>query len=453
MRSIFIWIIFLALISEGIVGSSRVARAENFSSQNYQVLAPAITSGGGYASSNSFSLLGVISEFIHTAANSPSFISNPGFAAYPFVSTPVVSATGGDAVATLSWTAATGVLGYSVSGYSVGKSSTAGGPYTFTAVGNVFSYSASGLANGSTYYFVVRVLDPQGITIATSSEVSATPTAPYSPPPTPTPSPSNNNNVGGGGSVGSIVAMNNSSGATVSFSGRAYPNSTVILLKDGQIALSTVAGGDARFQFSLSALSAGSYMFSVYGIDSTGNKSTPLSFPETLMSGATTNISGIFISPTIDVDKSEVRKGDNIVIFGKSVASSTITISVHSNPEFFVTAPSDKDGSYLYTLDTAPLDFGNHQTKSKAAAEGQISNFGASVGFVVGSQTVVKSMSTQCTLLGDLNCDGRVNLIDFSVMAYWYKRTLSGKGFNADLNHDIIVNLTDFSILASNWTG
>ncbi len=447
-RIFFKWeMLFATVLCVSIIAPG-IAQAQDVTSQSYQILAPVITSGGGYANSSSFSLLGVISEFVHGASSSLSFGSNPGFAAYPFVSTPVVSATGGNTSVALTWTAATGVLGYAVSGYSVGQSGGSGGPYSFTSVGNVLSYTASSLANGTTYYFILHVLDPRGITIATSSEVSATPAAPPPPPP------SNNNNGGGGGPGGPVgPVVTPSGGATVSFSGRAYPNSTVVLLKDGQIALSTLAGGDARFQFSLTGLSAGGYIFSVYGIDSAGNKATPLSFPETLEQGAMTYISGIFVSPTIDVDKSEVRKGDNINIFGKSPASSVVTISVHSNPEFFVTTNSDKDGAYLYTLDTAPLDMGDHLAKSKATLSGQISNFGAAVGFAVGNQSILKKAGAACGLVGDINCDGRVNLVDFSIMAYWYRRSLSGNGPKADLNHDGRVDLTDFSILAAHWTG
>ena len=51
----------------------------------------------------------------------------------------------------------------------------------------------------------------------------------------------------------------------------------------------------------------------------------------------------------------------------------------------------------------------------------------------------------------DLNNDNRVNLLDFSIMAFWYKRlTFPPK---VDLNTDKQVNLTDLSILAFCWTG
>ncbi|MCX6788250.1 MAG: dockerin type I repeat-containing protein [Candidatus Kaiserbacteria bacterium] len=435
----------LALLASIGCSVAPIAHADDFSSQNYQVLAPVITSGGGYTSSSNFSLLGVISEFVHDTASSLSFASNPGFAAYPFVSTPVVGATGGNALVNLSWTAATGVLGYSVSGYSVGKSSISGGPYTFTSVGNVLSTSVTSLTNGVAYYFVVRVHDPNSIAIATSSQVSATPTAPAPPP---------SDSGGGGSSGGGSAPPPSTQSAGVNFSGRAYPRSTITLLQDAQVKASTVADANASFQISLTNVSAGNYIYSVYSEDSAGNRSGLLSFPVSVTAGATTNITGIFISPTIDVDKSQVKQGDNIAIFGQSAPKSSITITVNSDVQLFLQAKSDAVGAYLYNLDTSPLEIGSHSAKSKAAVAGEISDFGKTVGFAVGDQTILKKAAPKCSdLIGDLNCDGHVNLIDFSILAYWYKRTLANNGIKADLNHDGKVSLTDFSILAAHWTG
>ena len=96
----------------------------------------------------------------------------------------------------------------------------------------------------------------------------------------------------------------------------------VTLLKDAQIAATTIAGTDAKFQINISNLSGGNYIFSVYSEDKKGLRSSLLTFPVSVTSGATTNISGIFIAPTIATDKSDVRRGDNIAIFGQSIPSS-----------------------------------------------------------------------------------------------------------------------------------
>jgi len=425
-----------------------ITHAVDLSSPSYQVLAPVISTGGGYATSTSFSLLGVISEFSHDLSSSASFNLIPGFAAFPFVSTPVVSVTAGNASASLSWTAAIGVLGVSVSSYDIGESSTPGGPYSFSSAASGLSGSVSSLTNGTAYYFVVRALDSYSIVVATSSEVSATPVAPSPPPPPP---PAGGGNSGSSG--GSVSPPVTSSGtATVNFSGRAYPRSTITLLKDAQVMTSTVADANAAFQISLSNMSGGNYIFSVYSEDSAGNRSSLLSFPVSLTAGATTNIGGIFISPTINVDKSQVKQGDTLTIFGQSSPQSSITITVNSNTELFLQAKSDAIGAYLYNLDTSPLEMGSHTTKSKAAVAGEISDFGQTVAFTVGTQNIIKKATPACGI-GDINCDGHVNLIDFSIMAYWYQRTLTTAGTKADLNHDNKVNLIDFSILASHWTG
>jgi hypothetical protein len=213
--------------------------------------------------------------------------------------------------------------------------------------------------------------------------------------------------------------------------------------------VSTIIGGDAKFQMSLENLSAGSYVFSVYSEDKDGRRSSLLTFPIILTDGATTNVSGIFISPTIDVDKSDVRRGDNLAIFGQSFKNSEVTISVNSEKEIFVKTEADEDGIYLYNFDTSFLEKGRHSAKSKSAADSQISSFGKAVSFTVGDKSVVKGRPK--VTIGDSSGDNRVNLVDFSVAAYWYKRP--SPPAKIDLNGDGEIGLVDFSIMAYYWTG
>jgi len=121
-----------------------------------------------------------------------------------------------------------------------------------------------------------------------------------------------------------------------------------------------------------------------------------------------------------------------------------------SSNEMFVTAKADSSGTYLYQLDTTPLELGQHYTKSKAARDGQISAFGSAVAFAVGTENVDQPVATT-NVSGDVNHDRRVNLIDFSILAYWYKRAAPPS--TVDLNGDGKVDLVDFSIMAFHWTG
>jgi len=261
---------------------------------------------------------------------------------------------------------------------------------------------------------------------------------------------------GGGGGGGGGAYVPPVVETKVNFSGRAYPKSTVTLLKDAQIAATTIAGSDANFQISISGLAGGNYIFAVYSEDKDGRRSSLLTFPVSITSGVTTNVSGIFIAPTIAVDKSEVKQGDNIAIFGQSVPKADITIQVSSEEDFFAKTVADVSGVYLYNLGTEILDYGSHFTKSKAAKDGEISSFSRAVSFLVGTKTVAKVVPTKCPAKADLNNNCRVNLVDFSIAAYWYKRPLSvlfAATEKEKLNGDGKVDLVDFSIMAFYWTG
>jgi len=418
------------------------ALAQEFSSTNFKVVDP-VMFPGRYSTSTTFGLTSVISQIsIGTSTSSSLFKVNSGFLYFPFVSTPVVTASAGDALVSLSWTTAVGALGWNVGGYSVGQSTVSGGPYTYVSVGNVLSSNRTSLANGTTYYFVVLPEDAFGNRIATSSQVSGTPVA--APPPAPPPS-----SGGGGGFV-------NPPTATVVFAGRAYPKSTVTILKDAQVAVTTIAGTDATFGATLSGLAGGNYIFSVYGEDYQGRRSSLLTFPVSVATGATVNVSGIFIAPSIAVDKSEVKKGDPIAIFGQSIPNGEILVTVNSHEDFFAKTPSDKDGIYLYNFDTAVLELGDHTTKSKASVEQLISGYSSAVGFKVGTKNVGAQPVKKCPPKGDVNGDCRVNLVDFSIAAFWWNRTLTPAAklsVDDKLYPDGKITLRDFSIMAFYWTG
>jgi len=68
------------------------------------------------------------------------------------------------------------------------------------------------------------------------------------------------------------------------------------------------------------------------------------------------------------------------------------------------------------------------------------------------SLPVVTSTSTPATAFkrGDINRDGKVNIVDFSIAAYWYKRL--NPPTSVDINGDGAITLVDFSIMAFYWT-
>lgn len=226
--------------------------------------------------------------------------------------------------------------------------------------------------------------------------------------------------------------------------GKAYPLASITVLQDGKVATVIKADSGANFKVEITNITAGVYTFGLWAEDKEGRRSITFSFTVTVTSGRTTTVSGIFIPPTIELDKVNVLKGEILNIFGQTASESKITISVES-PEIVKTTKAEKDGDWKYPFDTSPLDEGSHTTRAKAESpEGLKSSYSKVLAFYVGKYTVAEIAPK-----ADFNKDGKTNLIDFSIMLYWW-----GKYNPAiDQNRDGIVNLPDFSILMYYWTG
>ena len=312
-----------------------------------------------------------------------------------------------------------------------------------------------GISTLACAYFAFAATQSITIEVLPLGSVTPTPTQTPTPHGTPTSTPSvsvtpTNPPSGGGGGGGAGFSQQPTT--RVIFNGRAYPNNTVTVLQDAQVVASTVAGPDSQFQVGLSGLSPGNYMFSLYAEDDQGRRSSLSTFPIGITQGALTNVSGIFIAPTLDADKTQVKQGDTLTLFGKTTQNATITIQVNSGQPDFFTTTADAGGAFLYKLDTSGLDMGQHSSKVKAASAGDISEYSQAISFLVGNKNVAKSVSDAKRF--DFNGDGRVNLTDLSMELFWYKKPLTADAAQKfDFNHDGIVDLRDISILIYYWTG
>jgi fibronectin type 3 domain-containing protein len=82
-----------------------------------------------------------------------------------------LTATPGNARVTLNWNTSSGATSYRVK-----RATVSGGPYSNIATNTTTTYTNTGLANGTTYFFVVSAANASGES-ANSSQVSATPSA------------------------------------------------------------------------------------------------------------------------------------------------------------------------------------------------------------------------------------------------------------------------------------
>lgn len=432
---------------------SRLLLAEEFTSPSFRVIDPVLYPAG-YATSSGYSLTSTIAQIAigtSTAGSGTAREGRSGFEYFPFVNTPSLAASAGDAQVGLTWTASVGVLGWTVSGYEVGRSTTSGGPYTLTNVGAVTSNTASSLSNGTTYYFVIRALDAFGRAIATSSEASATPAGVA---PSPTPSPG-----GGGGGGGVVVYTPAPAVGTVRLSGMAYPNASVHILRDGSIVKTVNADLSGNFDATL-ILPSGNIRLGLYADDALLRTSALFVVPVTIVSNQTTNAVGIFLSPTIEVDVSIVNTEESAGISGYAYPNTTLTLLVSSDPAFISGVHTlqlrvANDGRYTYRFFVADFPEGVYIAKARATRVSISSPFSNPEQFSVRSEETVKKPKRSCRI-GDLNDDMHVDLVDFSIATFWNKKILREPFTSKEvecLNNDGKVDIYDFSLMAYYWTG
>jgi len=245
---------------------------------------------------------------------------------------------------------------------------------------------------------------------------------------------------GGGGGVPPSLPAN------VIFKGRAYPNAFLTILKNNVVTATFFAESSGLFEKELTGVSGGIYNFGISAEDKEGRKSVTLSFNVSILGGKTTTISGIFISPTISLVPTQVEKGSTIDIFGQSFPESQVKIFVSSAKETVKESISNKQGDWNYKLNTDPLEEGEHQAKAKALFEdGEQSSFSHTLSFLVLAPGALVCEGA------DLNFDGKINLIDFSILLYFWGQS-NPSNRCVDINFDSIVDLVDFSIMMYWWT-
>ncbi len=234
----------------------------------------------------------------------------------------------------------------------------------------------------------------------------------------------------------------------VIITGKAYPDANVHILKDGTDMAIVKADGKADFYYSTTNISPGVATFGFWAQDSSGLKSAALTTTLSVVANVVTTISGEFLPPTIDLDKRKVNKGDVLTISGQAPLDISVVTHVHSNQDVTQNATSNDSGGWKVAFDTSPLgdeDFHTAQAVFQMNVGGNTveSAYSQSISFYVGQNDVGRKF------ISDLNNDGKVNLVDFSVLLFYWGTS----GPVGDLNSDKKVDLTDFSILLFNWTG
>ena len=265
--------------------------------------------------------------------------------------------------------------------------------------------------------------------------------------------------LGGGGGGSNGVPMT----STVNFEGTAYPGAHVVIMRDGIVMTAATAGADGSFVSTVSNVYPGSYVFSAYAQDVAGRLSASYSFPFYINGRSIVTVNGILIAPTIALDKASVAEGGKITVSGAAAPNSVVNIVVDSTTEKKYSALASGTGTYSYVIDTTGFSDPTYSVSAHMLYGGKESPFSKSLVFRLSGVVVSTLPDTGTTDAtpptagfcgigqGDLNCDGHVNIIDFSIMKSWYRKP--NPPAIVDLSGDGQITLKDFSILAADWTG
>lgn len=268
-------------------------------------------------------------------------------------------------------------------------------------------------------------------------------TTPPAPPPPPPP-------TGGGGGGGGVFEGNIPVRAQtkVILEGKAYPNTSINVLKDGAVLGVVQSDVNADFSYETTTLSPGPATFGFWALDGRGVRSITYTTTFQVTQNAVTTVSNVFLPPTLDLRSKKVNLGDLLDAFGTTAPGAKVSLFVNKEKDSRATGTSTPLGLWNTSVLTAGLtDESFHAIRVMFEGIGDPpqpkSGFSQALNFYVGSRDVATPISA------DLNGDGKVNLVDFSILLFHFGTDHA----LADLNVDGKVNLTDFSILLFNWTG
>jgi len=258
---------------------------------------------------------------------------------------------------------------------------------------------------------------------------------------------------GGGGGGGSGSSGGADSGdididapTEVNISGLAYPGATISILIDGEVEEVVEANSSGEFDHEFTSLTPGATTFGFWAEDSDERRSLTFSTTFEVIENAITTLSGIYIPPTIAVDPTQVALGQPVTFTGEAAPDMDVITSI-DNGTVLATTTSSGGGAWLLSVTTNGLDnesFHNAKAWYQDPDNSQIeSGFSQLVSFYVGVQDV------DAAITPDINRDGRVDLVDFSIFVFnWNTNAVI-----ADFNQDGTVDLADFSIMLFAWTG
>lgn len=302
----------------------------------------------------------------------------------------------------------------------------------------------SGFQNSATYSYYVRCEDPNGFANFDDFEITFSVDA----------DPEYDSSVSAGdagpGGVGPYLGGSAYLyQSTVTISGSASPNSTISVLKDGSIVATTQTKSDGSFTVTSPSFERGTYSFMTYVTDRARRRSSSYTSTMAFAQGTNNTISNIVIPPTIALEDDSVGTSDEVVVSGEAVPGATIDLLIDGAVKYSASSTKSvagsADGLWKISFNASQLSRGTHLLRARAIVPGRTQS-GVSTVLMLG---VGEEPSPASLRTADLNRDGKVNLVDFSILLSKWQ----SDDEVADINADGTVNIADFSIMLFQWTG
>lgn len=247
---------------------------------------------------------------------------------------------------------------------------------------------------------------------------------------------------GGGGGGGDIPSQ-----TSITFSGYAYPGALVIATQVNKLSTQTTANSDGSFFLTLPATASTSSSLILEARDTQGRQSPFLVYTLYVRDAYITQVQNIIFPPTIYTNSFELGIKDTLSIAGFTQPFRIVEGAIRSfAQEKSVQGKADEGGWYTITTAISDLQKGQYTIYTTTKESGRLSR---GVPLLIREAFINKS-DTTANLIGDCNFDEKVDLVDFSIFAFWYKKPKPPAC--VDINHDGQVTIIDFSILAYYWT-
>jgi hypothetical protein len=234
-------------------------------------------------------------------------------------------------------------------------------------------------------------------------------------------------------------------GVGVTVSGQSYPGRPTFITLRGFPTREVIAGVDGGYSADFPSVTPGEYVATIRAIDAFNSSSATRAIRLLVVADAKTSVAGFNVPPTLHLRQLEVRAGEEIAVYGSARPGSSVVVSIN-NEETATRFTAGVNGVWSGGVTTVGRKLGSYSMRARHSDDDVFSRLGS---VRVSLKTVPVQGGAGARITGDLNGDTKVNLVDFSILAFWYNKKEAPS--NIDLSGDGRITLIDFSILAYAW--